>query len=206
MDAKPVYRLGSDKPVTVDVRFLAATNQDLETEVQENRFRPDLFYRLNVVRIQTVPLRERKEDIPKLLDHYIAHFNNTFQIKMEGFTREAMESLVAYSWPGNVRELRNVVEVASVSVPHGQIGLLDLPVGVRQHCSHMSEGKPCERDRLLSALIANNWNKTQVAGKLRWSRMTLYRKMSHYNLVRSPGAAPALGSTTAAPIRMVPQA
>lgn len=185
MDGKPIYRLGSDRAIPLDLRFLAATNQDLQSALEEGRFRRDLFYRLNVVRVQLLPLREHAEDIPRLLDHYVAIFNGSFNAHVEGFTRAALDLLTSYSWPGNVRELKNVVEAVFASQPASRVDLLELPAGIQQHLHNVTKATPIERAQLVNALIATNWNKTQAAGKLRWSRMTLYRKMTRYNVLRS---------------------
>ncbi len=134
LEQREVRRVGSNKPIKVDVRVIAATNRDLEAEVRAGRFREDLFYRLSVVRIFLPPLRERREDIPLLIRHFLA--NEGFNRKLDGsrrveeVTRPAMEALMAYSWPGNVRELINVLERACSFSETGKIDLDDLPPNV----------------------------------------------------------------------------
>ncbi|WP_447977082.1 sigma-54-dependent transcriptional regulator [Candidatus Nitrospira bockiana] len=120
-------RVGGTKTIGVDVRILAATNQDLEQAVQEKRFRKDLFYRLNVIPITMPPLRERRSDIPLLIDHFLAHFNRAKQAVVSGVDAEAMEYLVHYGWPGNIRELENLVERLVVLKKAGAITCRDLP-------------------------------------------------------------------------------
>jgi DNA-binding NtrC family response regulator len=190
IDGKSFFRLGGEKELSFDVRILAATNQDIDAAIQQNRFRSDLYYRLNVVRIQVPPLRERREDIPLLLSHYIGFFNSSFGLRIEGFTQDALHQLICYDWPGNIRELRNVVEAIFVDAPSRRVDLAGLPACVAKYLSTRSN--LAERDVLLSALAATNWNKTKAADKLQWSRMTLYRKMATYNIL--PGELDPAGS------------
>src|SRR5262249_35110221 len=109
LEEQRVAPLGSNKPVTVDVRVIAATNKKLEAEIAKNTFREDLFYRLNVIPFYVPPLRERTEDIPILAGHFLAEFCDTYGKKPKEFTAGAMDVLLAYPWPGNVRELKNLV-------------------------------------------------------------------------------------------------
>jgi DNA-binding NtrC family response regulator len=185
MDEKRIYRLGSDTAIPLDLRFLAATNQDLESALEQGRFRRDLFHRLSAVRVKLTPLREHAEDIPRLLDHYVAIFNRSFNAHVEGFTRPALDLLTAYSWPGNVRELKNVVEAVFASQPASPVNMLELPAGIKRHLHNAAKASPVERAQLVNALISTNWNKTQAAGKLHWSSMTLNRKMTRCKVLRS---------------------
>ncbi len=123
-------RLGSNRQIRLDVRVMTATNRDLYTEVQENRFRQDLYYRLNAVNIEIPPLRERKSDIVPLAIYFLTKFNGEFNKSIEKFNPEAMQMLLQHSWPGNVRELRNTVERAVLMTDHGIIGVDDLNVTV----------------------------------------------------------------------------
>ena len=181
IDGKPVYRLGGDREIPLDIRILAATNQDLEAAVEQGRFRRDLYYRLNVVRVKVPPLRDRREDIPVLLDHYIAYFNARFGAQIEGFTGAALAQMISYGWPGNIRELKNVIEGVFVSLPGRRVEASHLPSYISSDAA--GGAKTAERDALLSALAATNWNKTKAAEQLHWSRMTLYRKMASYSVV-----------------------
>lgn len=120
-------RIGGTKTITVDVRVIAATNQDLEQAVRDKRFRHDLYYRLNVIPISIPPLRERRSDIPLLVKHFIDRFNQTKQTTIEGVQPDVMNALVAYSWPGNIRELENMIERLVVLKKSGTITVADLP-------------------------------------------------------------------------------
>jgi DNA-binding NtrC family response regulator len=149
----------------------------------EEKFRTDLYFRLNVATIALPPLRERKEDLHTLCDHYIREMNERFALAVVGFSDSAFSLLLSYSWPGNVRELKNFIEAIFINRPSHQITVDDFPEQFRQRVA-ATEGRPqSERDRLLSALFATNWNKYQAAQKLHWSRMTLYRKMAKYHIV-----------------------
>ena len=191
LDGKQVYRLGSNRAVPLDLRILAATNQDIERAVEAGRFRQDLYYRLNVVRVRLPLLRERVEDIPKLLTFYVKEMNSAFGTRVEGFTRDALDVLLAHTWPGNIRELRNVVEAVFINLQGRTIDTVHLPEHVKRHLSEMAGASGDERERLLRALVATDWNKTQAAHRLHWSRMTLYRKMSRYHIVRGERREPA---------------
>jgi len=182
VEGKEIQRLGRNGGIPVDVRIIAATNQDLEQIVGEGKFRKDLFFRLNVARIHLPPLRERREDLGLLIQHYIRHFNVIFGQRVERLSDEAMAALSAYEWPGNIRELKNLLEAIFVELPsHGE-RQPDLPPIFRQHCESLKATAGDEKERLLWALSITNWNKSKAASKLRWSRMTLYRKMARYNI------------------------
>jgi len=182
IELKEVSRLGGKHTIPVDVRVIAATNQDPEELVSVGKFRKDLYYRLNVARVQLPPLRERREDIPYLLQHFITHYNQRFARQVEGFSDEALNYLLNYSWPGNVRELKNLVEAAFINLPSHRIGIMDLPKTYQEKIKAAEGLSQNERDRLLSTLFATNWNKSKTARKLHWSRMTVYRKMEKYRL------------------------
>jgi len=127
LQGRTIQRIGSESPVPVDVRVMAATNRNLEAEVQAARFRADLYYRLSVVTLTLPPLRERTEDVPALVEGYLAHFRAHLGRSVTGFTPQAMEALVRYAWPGNVRELINAIERAVLLCSGPRIGLDDLP-------------------------------------------------------------------------------
>lgn len=182
IECKEVYRLGGRVSIALDVRVIAATNQDLEQLVAENKFRKDLYFRLNVARIHLPPLRERPKDIPLLIDHYIRELNRRFGREVEGVTAEALGHLISYDWPGNVRELKNLVEAVFVNLSSRRISVTDLPEQYQRRFQS-AEGLPVpERERVLSALFSTNWNRSRAAQKLHWSRMTLYRKMAKYRI------------------------
>jgi transcriptional regulator with PAS, ATPase and Fis domain len=185
IEIKEVYRLGGKGSISLNVRVIAATNQDIERLVAQEKFRKDLYYRFNVAMVHLPPLRDRKEDIPPLLGHYIRELNQRFGREVEGFTQEAMESLLHYDWPGNIRELKNLLEATFINLPSRKIAFMDLPKQFQRRLQE-TEGLPkSERDQVLSALFATKWNKSKAAQKLHWSRMTLYRKMAKYHIVTS---------------------
>jgi transcriptional regulator with PAS, ATPase and Fis domain len=191
LESGQVERLGGRRGQRFDVRFVAATNQDLEKLVEQRAFRKDLYYRLNVARVALPPLRERVEDIPLLLAYYMTALGDPLGIQVEGFSEEALARLVAYPWPGNVRELRNLVEAMLVSRPAGRLCAehLPLPYGITPGVTPGitpagAKIHADERQRVLSALSTTNWNVSKAAQRLQWSRMTLYRKMAKHQINR----------------------
>jgi DNA-binding NtrC family response regulator len=182
MEVKEVQSLGARDSVALDVRIVAATNQDPESLVEERKFRKDLYFRLNVARIHLLPLRERRDDIPELAAHYISVFNRRFGREVEGFTDEALALLLHHDWPGNVRELKNLVEATFIALPSKVISRIDLPEPFQRHFHAAASMPQGERERLLGALYATNWNKSKAAQNLHWSRMTLYRKMMKHHI------------------------
>jgi transcriptional regulator with PAS, ATPase and Fis domain len=195
LESGEVFPLGARGVTQLNVRFIAATNQDLEPLVMKQAFRHDLFFRLNVARIYLPPLNERPEDIIELLLHYIHHFNAKYGQRVQGPVPELAARLHAYEWPGNVRELRNFAEAIFIDPPEGAISLEHLPEYFRRIFGQYREDRLSERDELLSALSRTNWNKKMAARELRWSRMTLYRKMEKYNITR--GEVNPIAETTA---------
>jgi DNA-binding NtrC family response regulator len=125
-------RVGGNRTIHVDVRIIAATNQDLETLIEEKRFRKDLFYRLNVIPIVIPSLRERRSDIPLLIDHFLTRFNHSKRTEVSGFSPEALQMLTEYDWPGNIRELENMVERLTVLKKQGVVSVGDLPEKIRR--------------------------------------------------------------------------
>lgn len=184
IEKREVYRLGSLKKIPLDVRWVCATHRDLESMVAEGTFRSDLYYRLHVARVHLPPLRDRKEDIPALIDRHLQELNRRMGTRVQGFTGEALECLMGHSWPGNIRELRNVVEATFIYQPGPWIGVEDLPRTFRQR-GQSPVGPISEKDRVVAALAATRWNKSKAAQKLHWSRMTLYRKMAKYEIATS---------------------
>ena len=182
LEERKIQRLGGRGEVDLNIRVIAATNQNLELSMTQGLFRNDLYYRLNVARIQLPSLKQRKEDIPLLLHHYIQIFNKTFKRQVEGLTEEALNTLLDYSWPGNIRELKNLIEATFINLPRHEITLMDLPPQFRAKAKQCELLPKSERDKILSALLATNWSRSKTANKLQWSRMTLYRKMLKYNL------------------------
>jgi two-component system, NtrC family, response regulator AtoC len=185
------YRLGSSKPLRADVRVIAATNRDLEKLLREEKFRPDLYYRLNVISIPVPPLRERKEDIPPLVDFFIRKFAAREGKKISGITREAMDILMHYPFPGNVRELENIIERAAVLGETETLTLEDLPVFLKEKREEdvRSENLPLtERVRRLEirelkrALLEANGVKSRAARALGISERMLSYKIKVYGL------------------------
>lgn len=186
-------RVGDSRPIRVDVRVVAATNQDLLKKIEAGEFRQDLYFRLNVVRIEVPPLRERKEDIPLLCEHFCKHFNKVMKKEVTGVSPEAMEILLNYPWPGNIRELENCLERAFVVCRENTIQPRHLPVEIthRNQAGAMAadwsagNGQPeSERERVLQVLRATDWNVAKSARKLGVARNTLYQKIRTYGLSR----------------------
>ncbi len=189
--------VGSSKTLKVDVRVLAATNQDLERAIEERRFREDLYYRLNVIPIEVPPLRERGDDIPLLARHFLDALNQEKGKKVEGFTPDAMERLFRYDWPGNVRELENLTERLVILKREGAIELDDLPASLRENevaeplraprvpADGLSFNEVVERietDLILQALEQTHWNKNRAARLLGLNRTTLIEKIKKKKL------------------------
>ena len=185
IETREVHRLGGKRPEKLDVRIVAATNHDLDRAVDEQKFRKDLYFRLNVARVHLPPLRERRADIAPLLEHYLRAINPRSAVPVDGFSAEAIAALESYSWPGNIRELKNLVEAIFVVPPRGAIGIADLPEDFRRRLHSVSSVPDADRRRVLDALLSAKWNKSKAAAFLQCSRMTLYRKISRYALISS---------------------
>jgi transcriptional regulator with PAS, ATPase and Fis domain len=183
IEGKEVQRLGRRGGLRVDVRIVCATNRNLEDAVASGLFRSDLFFRLNVARLDLPPLRERKEDLRELAANYLRDLNARMGLRVENFSEGSWGRLLAYAWPGNVREFKNVIETCLVCLPFPRMRIAELP---EECCRASAESAPVtESQRVLAALLSHNWNKSKAAQELRWSRMTLYRKMVKYQLVSS---------------------
>ena len=182
-----VTPIGSAAPHKFEARIIAATNRNLETEVAEGRFREDLFYRLNVIEIAVPPLRERREDIPLLVKHFVAKASHSQHTPEKTVTTEAMSAIGSYDWPGNVRELENAIERA-VILSGDEIDIGSLPPKIRLNSgyeTHDTDGfRPTldemERKYILEILKAVNEDKTQAANILGIDLSTLYRKLKRY--------------------------
>lgn len=186
IETREVQPLGGRQGVEVDVRFIAATNRDLEALTRTAEFREDLFYRLNVVRIELPPLRRRRQDIPQLLEHFINVYNGLWDLHVESFQPDAAALLQSYEWPGNIRELRNVVEASFVNAASNRIGMLDLPERLRR--AFEDQTPQDSRNELVQTLLATSWNISRAAERLRCSRMTVYRKMAQHSISKSKSA------------------
>ena len=187
LQEKEVRRVGDTRSEAVDVRVIAATNRDLEALVKTGAFREDLYYRLNVIPIVLPDLRERSEDIPLLVDHFLEKYADEAG-GTKRMTREAMATLMRYSWPGNVRELENAVERTAILCPGEEIGATDLPQELRSPESlslsrAMQEGatlEELEKAYILMVLERVEGNQTRAADILGIDRRTLYRKLQRY--------------------------
>jgi len=192
LQEREIERVGSTRTIKVDVRVVAATNQTLEELVQSGRFREDLYYRLNVVRIQVPPLRQRREDIPLLLTHFLRRIKKRTGREVKGILPESMEILVNYHWPGNVRQLENALERAAVISRDGFIHPDHLPPEIRTAhfipVQKMSQDESSEETRIRRALEEAGWNRTNAAQRLGVSRSTLWRMMKKYG-IRHPAQA-----------------
>ncbi len=204
---KTIERVGDNASIKVDMRIIAATNKNLRTLVNKGQFREDLFYRLNVFPIQTIPLRDHKNDIPLLAEHFIKKFNKKTGKQIKGLTEDAYRILMDYCWPGNVRELENSIEHAFVVCNKSHIDVFDLPQEIRlvdlrkglcknidmtnqpayyyDNIKEYKESgeikkpfwKTITKDELIEVLNAHNWNKSQTAEYLGVSRVALWKKM-----------------------------
>ena len=194
LQEEEVRPLGESKPRKVDARVLAATARDLESDVREGRFREDLFYRLNVVRVEVPPLRERQQDIPLLVDHFLAHFRDALGKPVRGLADDALARLVAYPWPGNVRELENVMERAIILARGEWLTLAELPEnltnsgpvggGENESLSLRAAKRRAEIDAIGRALRATDGNRTHAARLLEISHRALLYKLKEYGLGR----------------------
>jgi two-component system response regulator AtoC len=195
-------RVGGNQTLHADVRLIAATNKNLEKLVQEGKFRDDLFFRLNVVRITMPPLRERKEDIPLLVRGFLRHFCKANDKPLLDLTADAMNAFLTYDWPGNVRELRTAIEHGVVMATGPKITMRDLPMAVRRAAGAFLPGaispakafgekmnpldlQETERKLVLQALATTRGNVTAAAKKLGISRRTLHRKINEMNAEKS---------------------
>jgi two-component system, NtrC family, response regulator AtoC len=185
---KKLLRLGSTKPIDLDIRIISATNREMEKEVELGRFRQDLYYRIKVVLLKVPPLRDRKEDIPLLLNHFLVKFNQAYKKKVQGFSRETLETLMKYSFPGNVRELENIVASAVALSEDTLITPADLPEDLRQFevetygSTQWLSWEDNERAYIQKVLETTQYNKIETARILKMSRTTLWRKILRYGL------------------------
>jgi DNA-binding NtrC family response regulator len=182
LETKEICRLGATQRRRLDLRFIAATHQDLYDMTAQKTFRQDLFFRLDVAHVHLAPLRERKDDIPLLVHSFTRQFSQRPAERAPEFSEDFLRALRSYHWPGNVRELKNVIENLFLADLPAKVGAEYLPQHVRRCLetnSNLAEG---ERELLLAALFSTKWNKTEAAEKLHWSRMTLYRKLRKHQI------------------------
>jgi len=203
LQEREIERVGGTRTIKIDVRVIAATNRDLKKAVEEGTFREDLYYRLNVVPITLPPLRQRRDDIPLLVEHFIAKYNREFNRRVKGFSAGATAALYQYDWPGNVRELENVIERAVALAQSESISLRELPLDIsilgrdmiediqkvglslRQARSHF------EKQYILNILEKVQWNQTEAARLLGLHRNTLLWKLQRLGIESRPHALSA---------------
>ena len=192
---KEIQRVGGDGTITVDVRILAATNQNLEDDVETGNFREDLYYRLNVVTLKVPSLRERREDITLLAQHFLTKYSKKNRKKIIGFSPLAMDILLKYEWPGNVRELENTIERAVILLTGDNITEKELPSNITDPYSAKSDWvdktsfvignmplSEVEREAILATLEATGGNKSETARRLKITRKTLHTKLKAYGV------------------------
>ncbi len=183
---RQIMRVGGNKPIQLDLRFIAATNKDLKRVVQEGRFREDLFFRLNVVQIKLPSLMERKDDIPILIRYFLKKYSQKFSKRIGGIDSAAQQILLSYTFPGNVRELENIIERAVALAEHESVTVDDLPSDLREY-SIIPYGKwptleEQEREYLEKLLASTKYNLGQSSRIADLPRTTLWRKMKKYGL------------------------
>lgn len=196
LEERQVMRIGGDAVTPVDVRVVCATNRELNVLVAEGRFRPDLYYRINVLKLNLPPLRKRREDVLALVDHYLNHFCRCHNKPSLTLDEDARQALLSYEWPGNVRELRNIVETSVITSKQGKITLADVsgcfeedfiggndaegldPRGEEK----LSLAKLKERQLILTILDSTQGNRVEAAKRLGMSRTTLWRKINRYQI------------------------
>jgi two-component system response regulator AtoC len=184
LEQKEFRRVGGSELIAISSRILAATNRDLQKAIAEGRFRADLYYRLNVISIHIPPLRERREDIPLLVDHFVEKFNIEMGKQVQGVSEEAVRILVDNDWPGNARELRNVIERAMVVakgniITESDISLPTTPGGTNHRTKSLEE---IEKEHIQAVLLKNQWNIVRSAHALGIDRVTLYNKIKKFDL------------------------
>jgi two-component system response regulator HydG len=192
---REIQRVGGEETLKVDVRLLAATNRDLRQDVNEGKFREDLFYRLNVVTLDVPPLRDRQSDIPLLAQHFLKKYAKKNRKKIMGLSPLAMDMLLKYDWQGNVRELENTVERAVILLTGDNITEKELPSNITkpylevndwvQKAKPIAANRPLEdieKDAILATLEATGGNKSETARRLKINRKTLHNKLKDYGV------------------------
>jgi transcriptional regulator with PAS, ATPase and Fis domain len=192
LQERSFMRLGGKETISVDVRIIAATNEDLKEAVEKGSFRKDLYYRLNVIPIEIPPLRERRDDIPLLIRHFIKRFSLKLDKKITGISRDAEELLIRYKWEGNVRELENIIERAITITDDDSIGVDNLPGDIKTNIEHVEQTVSpypagltlfdIEKLHIESVLKAVNGNKSRAARILGIDYSTLRRKLNSMDI------------------------
>ena len=200
LEGQSFRRVGGVKNITVDVRVIVASNRNLEEAVRASKFRQDLYFRLAIIPMHLLPLREHKEDIPALLSHFIQHYNEKFRKNIQGLTKEADELLMNYDWPGNIRELKNAIERVMILAEGTRISARHLPIRISEGGKMpvpVGEGTgngdiqlppggmslyDVEKELIRQALEQARGNKTTAARLLHITRDTLRYKVKKYKL------------------------
>ncbi len=205
LQEKKFERVGGTKTIHVDVRIIAATNKNLTMVINKGKFREDLYYRLNVIPIKVPPLKQRKSDIPLLIDYFLKKFQKGEERRITGFSPEAMDVMLRYDWPGNVRELENVIKRLTILCDGEVVGVEDLPEHIPQKLTSiqpieevfLEDGitlhqavEDYEKRLILDALERSNWVKTKAAKLLNINRTTLVEKIKKQNLTETASAGP----------------
>ena len=189
LEEQEFERLGDSTTIKVDIRIIAATNQDLRKKVKQGKFREDLFHRLKVVELTMPPLRKRSEDIPILVDYFIKKFNKKLNKSIKFVSTEVLKVFMYYKWPGNVRELQHTLESAIVMCKKNVITIDNLPLEFQNlnvaNIKSLEKKKHHDRQSIVRALEENDWNKAKAARVLGMSRTNIYLKMEEYNIVKS---------------------
>jgi len=198
LDERKINRIGGRESIPIDVRFIAATNKDLQEEVNKGTFRLDLFYRLNIFTITAPPMCERKEDIPLLVEHFISKYNEQLGLKIKSISKSAMSYLRDYNWPGNVRDLENAIQSAMIVAQDEVIQSENLPLRIRGYPELTDEtdfkkngleeyvkqlSMKIEKELIIKTLEKCHNNRTNTANILKISRKTLFNKMKNYGLL-----------------------
>lgn len=202
-----VQKVGSSKINKVNVRVIAATNKDLKSEIKEGNFREDLYFRLNVIPLYSPPIREKKEDIPLLVEYFSKNYAQENNFKVKKFTKDAIDTMVKYPWKGNIRELKNVVERLIVMTDKDKIEKKDLPDQIRgeahlflpdaKNTKTMKEFREiAEKDFIIAKLEENNWNISQTAREIDTPRSNLYKKLENYGIKITAGVGEAVAPSS----------
>ncbi len=201
LQQKEIERVGESKKRKIDIRIITATNKDLKTQVDSGYFREDLYYRLKVFPIYLPPLRNRKEDIPLLVNHFIRVNNKNVTLKVKGIEKPALKAFMDYSWPGNIRELANAIEHAFVLCSNRQIDIVDLPLEIREPAiipgsaekerinpmiKNLRQSHSLTREKLINLLGDYDWNKAEVARRVGLSRASIWKYMKKWDIPLQP--------------------
>lgn len=182
LEEKVVERVGEHRPIPVDIRLISATNKDMSALIPQEKFREDLLYRINSIFIKVAPLRERKEDIPLLVAHYLKRISLVNNKDIRRISPEAMKIIENYSWPGNVRHLINALEHAAITCKGDSIEVSDLPDYVFHEDDKESKDKNAEKERIISILAKHKGNRMVTAKELGISRVTLWKRLKEYGI------------------------